>query len=160
MRYGDGCVPYPNTEELKSLRHSFKEEVLELRNTTSIMAALLLASLILSCSSGSSDKKTEEELYTLAQEYSEKGDFQSAIGTYQEILKVYPDSPRSYKAQFLIGFVYSENLKDFENAKTSYRKVIEDYPDCDLADDARYMLEVMEKGSVPTMADSGTASSE
>ncbi len=131
-----------------------------MRNTTGIMAALLMGSLILSCSSGSSGKKTEEELYTLAQEYSEKGDFQSAIETYQELLKAYPDSPRAYKAQFLIGFVYSENLKDPENAKTSYQKVIQDYPDCDLADDARYMLEIMEKGSVPTTADSGLTSPE
>jgi TolA-binding protein len=131
-----------------------------LRNTTGIVAALLLGSLILSCSSGSSGKKTEEELYTLAQEYSEKGDFQSAIETYQELLKAYPDSPRAYKAQFLIGFVYSENLKDQENAKINYQKVIHDYPDCDLADDARYMLEIMDKGSVPITADSGSTSPE
>jgi TolA-binding protein len=131
-----------------------------LRNTTGIVAALLLGSLILSCSSGSSGKKTEEELYTLAQEYSEKGDFQSAIETYQELLKAYPDSPLAYKAQFLIGFVYSENLKDQENAKINYQKVIHDYPDCDLADDARYMLEIMDKGSVPITADSGSTSPE
>jgi TolA-binding protein len=131
-----------------------------LRNTTGIMAALLMGSLILSCSSGSSGKKTEEELYTLAQEYSEKGDFQSAIETYQEILKVYPDSPLSYKAQFLIGFVYSENLRDFENAKVNYRKVIEDHPDCDLADDAQYMLDIMEKESIPVISDSSSETSE
>jgi outer membrane protein assembly factor BamD (BamD/ComL family) len=75
--------------------------------TSGIIAALLMSSLILCCSCGSGNKKTEEELYTLAQEYSEKGNFQSAIETYQEILKAYPDSPRAYKAQFLIAFVYS-----------------------------------------------------
>lgn len=160
MRYDDGRTPNPNTEEQRSLRYSFKEEVFKLRNTTSIVAALLMGSLILSCSSGSSGKKTEEELYTLAQEYSEKGDFQSAIDTYQELLKSYPDSPRAYKAQFLIGFVYSENLKDHQNARVSYNQVIEKYPDCDLADDARYMLEILDKGSVPTMADSSGTSSE
>jgi TolA-binding protein len=126
--------------------------------TSGIIVALLMSSLILSCSSGSSGKKTEEELYTLAQEYSEKGDFQSAIETYQEILKVYPDSSRAYKAQFLIAFVYSENLKDYQNAKISYGKVLEKYPDCDLADDARYMLENMEKGDTPLTDDPSSTS--
>lgn len=131
-----------------------------MKNAASIMIALVIACLILSCSSGSEGQKTEEELYTVAQECSEKGDFQSAIRTYQEILEAYPDSPRSYKAQFLIGFVYSENLKDYESARTNYRKVIEEYPDCDLADDASYMLEIMEKGGTPMMSDSGSASPE
>jgi TolA-binding protein len=126
-----------------------------LRKTASVMAALMIGSLILSCSSGSSGKKTEEELYTLAQEYSEKGDFHSAVKTYEEILEIYPESSQAYKAQFLIGFVYSENLKDYENAKVSYRKVIQKYPDCDLADDAQYMLGIMEEGSAPVISDSG-----
>jgi len=128
-----------------------------LRRTTGIVALLLTGGLILSCSSGSSGKKTEQELYTRAQEFSEKGDFQSAIQTYQDILKAYPDSPRAYKAQFLIGFVYSENLKDYENARVNYQKVIEKYPDCDLADDARYMLENLQQDNPPTIPDAGSA---
>lgn len=131
-----------------------------MKNAVSIMIMLMVASLMLSCSSGSDGQKTEEELYTLAQEYSEKGDFQSAISTYQDILEAYPESSRAYKAQFLIGFVYSENLKDHQNAKKSYQKVIEDYPDCDLADDARYMLDILEKGSTPEISDSGEVSME
>jgi outer membrane protein assembly factor BamD (BamD/ComL family) len=128
--------------------------------TSGIIAALLMSSLILCCSCGSGNKKTEEELYTLAQEYSEKGNFQSAIETYQEILKAYPDSPRAYKAQFLIAFVYSENLKDKENARVCYGKVLEKYPDCDLADDAQYMLGIMDKGEPPIISDSTTVAPE
>jgi len=131
-----------------------------LKNITSIMLILIIGGLIFSCSSGSKSKKTEQELYTEAQEFSEKGDFQSAIKTYEEILKVYPDSPRVYKAQFLIGFVYSENLKDYEKARENYKKVIEKYPDCDLADDAKYMLETMEEDSLPIMPDTSSGSSE
>jgi outer membrane protein assembly factor BamD (BamD/ComL family) len=128
-----------------------------LKNITFILIGLLIGGILLSCSSGSESKKTEEELYTEAQDYSEKGDFQSAIKTYEEILKVYPDSPLAYKAQFLIGFVYSENLKDIEQAKESYRRVIEKYPDCDLADDAHYMLETMETGGVPDIQDTSSS---
>jgi len=131
-----------------------------LKNITSVMLILIIGGLIFSCSSGSKNKKTEQDLYTEAQEFSEKGDFQSAIKTYEELLKVYPDSPRVYKAQFLMGFVYSENLKDHEKARENYRKVIEKYPDCDLADDARYMLETMEKDSLPTILDTSSSSSD
>ena len=131
-----------------------------MKNITSVMLILIIGGLIFSCSSGSKSKKTEQELYTEAQEFSEKGDFQSAIKTYEEILKVYPDSPRVYKAQFLIGFVYSENLKDYEKAEKNYRKVIEKYPDCDLADDAQYMMETMKQDSLPTIPDTGSTSSD
>ena len=91
----------------------------------------------------------EELLYNEAQSFSEKRDFTLAIKTYEQILKVYPESPYACKAQFLIGFVYSENLKDYDKAKEIYEKVIEKYPDCDLADDARFMLESMASDSLP-----------
>ena len=91
----------------------------------------------------------EELLYNEAQSFSEKGNFTSAIKTYKEILKLYPESPYSCKAEFLIGFVYSENLKDYDKAKEVYQKVIENYPDCDLADDAKFMLESMASDSLP-----------
>ena len=131
-----------------------------MKNALNIMVILIIGVLIISCSSGSKNKKTEQELYTEAQEFSEKGDFQSAIETYEEILKVFPDSPRVCKAQFLIGFVYSENLKDYEKARENYKKVIEKYPDCDLADDAKYMLETMEQDNLPAIQDTSSASSE
>jgi TolA-binding protein len=91
----------------------------------------------------------EELMYNEAQSFSEKGDFTSAIKTYEEILKLYPESANSCRAQFLIGFVYSENLKSYDTAKVIYEKVIEKYPDCDLADDAKFMLELMASDSLP-----------
>jgi hypothetical protein len=43
----------------------------------------------------------------------------------------------------MIGFIYSEELKDYEKAEAAMRKVVENYPDCDLSDDAGWMLEHM-----------------
>jgi outer membrane protein assembly factor BamD (BamD/ComL family) len=131
-----------------------------LKNVINIMMALIIVSLIFSCSSSSKNKKTEQELYTDAQNFSEKGDFQSAIKTYEEILKLYPDSPRTYKAQFLIAFVYSENLKDHQKAKENYIKLIDKYPTCDLVDDAQYMLKTMESDSLPIIRDTSSSSSD
>ena len=91
----------------------------------------------------------EKLLYDEAQSLSEKGDFNAAIKIYEEILKLYSESANSCRAQFLIGFVYSENLKDYEKAKEVYKEILEKYPDCDLADDARFMLELMASDSLP-----------
>ena len=131
-----------------------------MRIIPTMLIVLAVGGLILSCSSDSEGTKTEQDLYTDAQNCSERGEFEMAIDTYERILEVYPESPRAYKAQFLIGFVYSENLKDQQKAKENYQKVIDDYPDCDLADDARYMIEMMETGSEPMISDTTMSSSE
>ena len=91
----------------------------------------------------------EELLYNEAQSFSERGDFTSTIKTYEQLLKLYPESPHACRAQFLIGFVYSENLKKPDKAKEVYEKVIETYPDCDLADDAKFMLRLLASDSLP-----------
>jgi outer membrane assembly lipoprotein YfiO len=121
---------------------------------------LIIGGLIFSCSSNPKGKKTEQELYTEAQNSSEKGEYLSAIKTYEDILKLYPDSPRAYKAQFLIGFVYSENLKAYDKAKENYKKLIEKYPNCDLADDAQYMMKTMENDSLPSISDTSSPDSD
>lgn len=90
----------------------------------------------------------EKLLYDQAQSFSEKGDFVSAVKIYEEILKLYPESPNSYKAQFSMGFVYSENLKNYNKAKEAYQRMMEKYPHCDLADDAQFMLQSMENDSL------------
>jgi outer membrane protein assembly factor BamD (BamD/ComL family) len=131
-----------------------------LKSTLYCMMTLAVGVLIFSCSSDSNSLKNEQTLYTEAQNFSEKGDFQSAIKTYEDILKLYPDSPRAYKAQFLIAFVYSENLKDYENAKINYQKLIEKYPNCDLVDDAQYMLRTMENDTLPVAPDEGETPSD
>lgn len=131
-----------------------------MKSTLFFMMTLMVGVLIFSCSSSSKNLKTEQILYTDAQNFSEKGDFQSAIKTYEDILKLYPDSPRAYKAQFLIAFVYSENLKDYPKAKANYEIVIERYPNCDLVDDAQYMLKTMENDTLPPVPDVGETPSD
>lgn len=131
-----------------------------MRIVPTMLIILAIGSFIFSCSSSSEGKKTEQDLYTDAQNHSEDGNFESAIDTYENLLELFPDSPKAYKAQFLIGFVYSENLKDQQKAKENYLKVIDDYPECDLADDARYMIEMMETGAEPMISDTSLSSSE
>ena len=110
---------------------------------------LLLAGFLLMFGSCQKEKpKTEEELYTMAQEAMNKGNSQEALKYYQQILKDYPQSTNNYKAQFMIGYVYSEQLKDTVKAKEAYQKVIEQYPNCDLVESAKWMMGNAGKGSL------------
>ena len=67
------------------------------------------------------------------------------ISRYQELLDRYPESDLAYKAQFMIGFIYSEDLCDYPKAREAYRKVIDNYPDSDIVPSAKWMLENMGK---------------
>jgi outer membrane protein assembly factor BamD (BamD/ComL family) len=89
------------------------------------------------------DFDLERGLYNEAQELQNHGNPELAIKIYQKIIELFPDSRIRYQAQFLIGFVYSEQLKDYDKAKTAFHKVIDQYPDCDLVDDAQFMLETI-----------------
>jgi outer membrane protein assembly factor BamD (BamD/ComL family) len=89
--------------------------------------------------------KSPEELFDLAQQAENDGDFKEAIDLYTMLLEKYPQNEHNYKAQFMIGFIYSEEMKDYEQARAAMQKVVDQYPNCDLADDAQWMLDHMGK---------------
>lgn len=97
------------------------------------------------------DFDLEKNLYDKAQEAQSNNKSELAIKIYEQILTLFPQSPNDYKAQFLIGFVYSEQLRDYEKAKEAYKKVIEKYPSSDLADDAEFMLKTVGSDSLPSV---------
>ena len=110
-----------------------------MRNLVMVTAVLLLMALVL----GGCSTKSPEELFELAQQAENDGDFKEAIDLYTMLLQKYPQNEHNYKAQFMIGFIYSEELNDLDQAKDAMQKVVDDYSDCDLADDARWMLDHM-----------------
>jgi hypothetical protein len=57
------------------------------------------------------------------------------------------EPPRKYvsQAQFTIGFTWAESLEKFDEARRWFEQLLEEDPDCEWADDARWMLENMEK---------------
>lgn len=112
------------------------------------MRHVFLAMIMLACVFlliGGCGSKSAEELFDLAQQAENDNDFQKAVDLYTMLLEKYPDNEHNYKAQFMIGFIYSEELKDYDQARVAMQKVVEQYPDCDLADDAQWMLDHMGK---------------
>ncbi len=94
---------------------------------------------------GGCGSKSPEELFDLAQQAENDGNFKKAVDLYTMLLEKYPQNEHNYKAQFMIGFICSEELKDYDQARMAMQKVVELYPDCDLADDAQWMLDHMGK---------------
>lgn len=87
----------------------------------------------------------EKDFFAYAQETQDQKDPELAIKVYEEILKYFPASTRRDRAAFLIGFVYSEQLKDYPKAKEAFEKFLAEYPQSDLRDDAEFMLKNLGK---------------
>ncbi len=81
-----------------------------------------------------------EELFQLAQDTR---DPHERIGFYKKLVEKFGDSEQADRAQFMIGFVYSEELQDSTNAKSSFEDFLTLYPDSDLAKDAEYMIRAL-----------------
>lgn len=90
--------------------------------------------------------KTADELMRLA---TESGNPNDKITYYRVLLKRFPDYDRSDEAQFMIGFVYSEELRDKELAQVAFEKLLADYPNSQIRDSATYMLSNLDKLDVP-----------
>jgi TolA-binding protein len=87
----------------------------------------------------------EKEFFDYAQKFQDEGKPLIAVKLYEEILNFLPNSPNREKALFLMGFVYSEQLKDYAKAKGIYEKFIKEYPQSDLKDDAEFLLKNLGK---------------
>jgi tetratricopeptide (TPR) repeat protein len=95
-----------------------------------------------------SQKKTAQQLF---REGQETGNPAARIAAYRRLLQEYPDSEVSPQAQFMIGFVYSEELKNFDEAETAFRELLRRYPKSELAESARWMLEHMRSEDAPSL---------
>ena len=70
----------------------------------------------------------------------QQGDMAGAVAKYNQLLADYADSEYADEAQFMVGFIFEEHLRDLVKARQAYQKVIDNYPDSDLATSARQLL--------------------
>ena len=107
-----------------------------------------------------SAKKTARDMFKEAQE---AGAPEARIGKYRDMLAEYPKSDVSAQAQFMIGFIYSEELKNYDEAEKEFRRLLDRYPSSELAASAKWMIEHMRTEDAPNFAmpggdSTGTAS--
>ena len=85
--------------------------------------ALMSLALIVGCSS----KPSEEELFVKAKKAQEARDFYAAVQAYQNVVTEYPQGDRADEAQFMIGFLYANDIQDTAKAKDAYQKFLDNY---------------------------------
>jgi len=110
-------------------------------------------------------KPSEEELTKLfqqGQELQQQGKYNEAIQAFEQIIHKSEKGKFTAQAQFMIAFIYAENLKDLEVARKEFESFIRDYPDDPLIESAKWELENMGKKleDLPFFKDSTAAGSD
>ena len=91
-------------------------------------------------------KKDAREMFKEAQE---KGAPEQRIAAYRQLLETYPQSEVSAQAAFMVGFIYSEELKNYEEAERAFRELLGRYPKSELAASAKWMVDHMRTDEAP-----------
>ncbi len=93
-----------------------------------------------------SSKKTARELFQDAQQ---AGTADSRIEGYRKVVQNFPDADIAPQAQFMVGFVNSEELKNYDEAEKAFRELLAKYPRSELAASARWMIDHMRSEDAP-----------
>ena len=83
-----------------------------------------------------------DSLYKIAEDAMSQKRYSSAIYQYDQIIKYYKNGIDDYKATFMKGFIYSENLNNKKKAEEMFEKVLT-YPESELHASAEYMLKAL-----------------
>jgi outer membrane protein assembly factor BamD (BamD/ComL family) len=90
---------------------------------------------------GCAKKPGEEELFTEAKGFQEQSQFQQAVDTYQELIRLYPKSPLCAQSQFMVGYIYANHIQDYDAARDAYQTYLELYFDDEMVKDAKWELD-------------------
>jgi len=93
-----------------------------------------------------SAKKSAREMFKEAQEATGT---QTRLDAYQRLLDTWPRSDVAPQAQFMIGFIHSEELKDYDGAEKAFRSLLASYPKSELANSAHWMIDHMRTEEAP-----------
>jgi hypothetical protein len=95
-------------------------------------------------------KRSAREMFQDAQALGPPRD---RIQAYGRLVETYPDSAVSAQAQFMTGFILSEELESYGEAQAAFEKLLMMYPNSELTESARWMLENMRTKEAPAFTD-------
>ena len=93
-----------------------------------------------------SARRTAREMFNDAQAL---GPADQRIAAYRKLLDEYPNSDVSAQAQFMVGFINSEELKNYDEAEKAFRALLVHYPKAELAPSAQWMIDHMRSEEAP-----------
>lgn len=76
------------------------------------------------------------DLYILAHK-----DYHHAIDIHNQVIKKYPGTKLEVRSQFMIGYIYANELGELENARTAYQEFLDKFPDEELAPSVKWEIE-------------------
>ena len=100
-------------------------------------------------------KKGAREMFKDAQDQPTA---EARIAAYRSLLAAYPDSEVCAQAAFMVGFTYSEELKNYDAAEQAFRELLARYPKSELAASAEWMIGHMRTEEAPAFIQSAADS--
>ena len=94
-----------------------------------------------------SSKKTAREMFQDAQQ---AGTPQERIDAYRRVVALYPDADIAPQAQFMVGFIFSEELKNYDDAEKAFRELLAKHSKSELAASAQWMVDHMRTEEAPS----------
>ena len=85
----------------------------------------LILALIIGCQKG----PKAEELFNEAKELQEEQKYDEAVVKYEQLVELHPRSQFAPQSQFMIGFIYANEIKELEKAKVAYETFLSQYAD-------------------------------
>jgi TolA-binding protein len=98
--------------------------------------SLLVVLMISSCG----EKLTEEQLRAKALDFENKEQWDEVIKVFEQLVKRFPESPKSDQNLYQLGGLYASNSKNFVKSIEAYNQLIEKYPDSQLVIQAQFMI--------------------
>ena len=87
---------------------------------------------------------TAEEYFNKAESAQKRRKFTDAIFYYDQVIKNYPNNADDYKATFMKGFLYAEELKNKDEAISCFKDVLNKFPEGELHESATFMISELE----------------
>ena len=89
---------------------------------------------------GCESKKTADEYYSAAEIERNAKNIKVSLESLEDLIKNYPEHDLAPQAQYLMGDIYMNDLRDFENAILSYQKVVDNFSGSSKVAHAQFMV--------------------
>ena len=96
----------------------------------------LLSLMTISCESN----KTADEYYSNAELERNAKNIKVSLENIEDLIKKYPDHDLAPRAQYLMGDIYMNDLRDFDSAIQSYQNVVDNFSGSSQVAQAQFMV--------------------